>query len=51
MNQNNNGDALLAGGITRDCIESANVRAIEESMRVSKISKCYYNLARFKMAK
>ena len=23
MNHNNNGDALLAGGITRDCIESA----------------------------
>lgn len=38
MNQNNNGAALSAGGITRDCIESAycfihqKLRVFEESV-------------------
>ena len=37
MNQNNNGDALLAGGITRDCIESAYC-FIHQKLRVFEFS-------------
>ena len=37
MNQNNHGDALLAGGITRDCIESAYC-FIHQKLRVFEFS-------------
>ena len=37
MNQNNNGDALLAGGITRDSIESAYC-FIHQKLRVFEFS-------------
>ena len=37
MNQNNNGDALLAGGITRDSIESAYC-FIHQKLRVYEFS-------------
>ena len=37
MNHNNNGDALLAGGITRDCIESAYC-FIHQKLRVFEFS-------------
>ena len=37
MNQNNNGDALLAVGITRDCIESAYC-FIHQKLRVYEFS-------------
>ena len=37
MNQNNNGDALLAVGITRDCVESAYC-CIHQKLRIFECS-------------